>query len=279
MHVDFVSVLPEMFGPILTHGVVGRAATQQGFTWRAIPLRAFATGKHRITDLAPFGGGAGMVLKPEPVVNAIRWCTHHGPQVPAPAVDAVDTPAPAARVRSPGVHVVLLDAGGTRFAQPVAWRLAQEVRHLVLVCGRYEGVDERIKADVDELLCVGDAILTGGELPALMVADAVVRLLPGTLGNPESAFIESLQEGLLEYPQFTRPRVFEGQEVPPVLLSGNHDAVGKWRRQQMLLRTRAQRPHEFAQLALDRTDQKLLNQVDGIPDPPKPKRVRRPSAG
>jgi tRNA (guanine37-N1)-methyltransferase len=272
MHIDFVSVLPEMFAPVLAQGVVGRAATQQGFSWRAVPLRAFATGRHRAVDDSPYGGGAGMLLRPEPLVKAIRWCTGHGPDIPAPPLDAVDTPAPPDRVRAPGVHVVLMDAGGTRFTQGLARRFASQVHHLVLLCGRYEGVDERIKPHVDELVSVGDAILTGGELPAMMVADAVVRLLPGTLGNPESAFIESLEEGLLEYPQYTKPRTFEGVDVPDVLLSGNHDAMARWRRQRMLLRTRAERPEDLARIPLSKLDQRLLNDADGKPPPPRRKR-------
>ena len=272
MHVDFISVLPEMFAPLLSCGVVGRAANGGAFSWRVLPLRAFATGRHRITDLPPFGGGAGMVMKVEPLVRAIRWATHNGPRTPAPPVDAVDTPSPPHRLESPQTRVLLMDAGGEVFNQRVAQELATAVTHLVLVCGRYEGVDERVKAHTDGALCVGEAVFTGGELPALLVADAVVRLLPGALGNPQSTVEESHgEDGLLEYPQYTRPREFEGVVVPDVLMGGNHKQVATWRRQQQLVRTRSRSPQRFEALDLGADDQALLDVADGKP----PARARR----
>ena len=279
MHVDFLTLMPEMFGPVLNTGVIGRAAVAQRFSWRAVHIRSFATGRHRITDEAPFGGGAGMVMKAGPMVNAIRWATSNAADVPSPPLDAEGFPAPAERRRGPGVVVALLDPAGTPFTQSVASRFARTVEHLVLVCGRYEGVDERVKAQVDECLCVGDAVLTGGELPALMVADAVLRLLPGTLGNDQSVVEESHTDGVLEYPHYTRPREFEGVEVPPVLMGGNHALVARWRRMQSLVKTRAARPDVFARLALTPADQLLLDEADGKPPPPKRKRRKpRPTA-
>jgi tRNA (guanine37-N1)-methyltransferase len=278
MHVDFITLMPDMFGPVLNTGVIGRAAVAQRFSWRAIHLRSFATGRHRITDEPPFGGGAGMVMKAPPMVNAIRWATSHGAGAPAPPLDAEAFPAPPTRVRRPGVCVAMLDPAGTPFTQAVAARYAREVDHLVLVCGRYEGVDERVKSDVDECLCVGDAVLTGGELPALMVADAVLRLLPGTLGNAESVVEESHAQGVLEYPHYTRPREFEGVEVPPVLMGGNHALVARWRRKESLVKTRALRPDVFAGLVLSPADQLLLDEADGKPPPPKKKRRKKTPA-
>lgn len=276
MHVDFISLMPEMFGPVLNTGVIGRAAVAQRFSWRAVPLRSFATGRHRVTDEPPFGGGAGMVMKPEPMVRAIRWATANGPSVPTPPLDAEGFAAPGERVRAPGTWVALLDPAGTPFTQDVAARYARSVEHLVLVCGRYEGVDERVKRDVDECLCVGDAVLTGGELPALMVADAVLRLLPGTLGNEHSVVEESHAQGLLEYPQYTRPREFEGEAVPDVLMGGNHALVARWRRKMALVKTRAARPDVFARLVLTPADQLLLDEADGKPPPPKKQKRRTP---
>lgn len=275
MHIDFISLLPDVFEPVMRASVVGRAAGAGRFTWRAIPLRSFASGRHRVTDEPPFGGGAGMVLKVEPLVHAIRWATHHGPDVPAPPADAQEHPSPPDRLHDPGVKVVLLDAAGTRFNQATARSYAQ-LTHLVFVCGRYEGVDERVKAHVDEELSVGDFILTGGELPALVVADAVVRLLPGTLGNAESLLEESHGADLLECPSYTRPPVFEGVAVPDILLSGNHAKVAAWRRQQSLVKTRTRDPARFAAMQLTPQDQRLLDDADGKPPPPKRSRKRSP---
>jgi len=273
MHLDFLTVIPQLIAPVLDASVVGRAQAGGLFTWRAVNVRAFASGKHRITDEPPFGGGPGMVLKVEPMVRAIRWCSHAVPTDAAPPVDTGPHDAPADRAQDPLRRVILLDPGGAPFTQQVARRYAT-LRHLIFVCGRYEGVDERVRAHVDESLCVGDAILTGGELPALMAADAVLRLLPGVLGNPDSAVEESHETGLLEYPQYTRPREFEGVPVPDILMGGDHGKVARWRRQQSLVRTRLLRPELFAQLTLTDTDQRLLDDADGKPPPPKKKKRR-----
>ncbi len=181
-------------------------------------LRNWAPGKHRITDEPPYGGGAGMVLKVEPVFNALR------------------------ELRQPASRVILLSAQGAPFHQAAARRLAAE-QHLVLISGHYEGVDQRV-ADhlVDEEISIGDYVLTNGTLAALVVADAVVRLLPGVLGDAQSAEDESFSEGLLEYPHYTRPSEFEGWAVPPILLGGNHAAIEAWRREQARVRTRQRRP-------------------------------------
>lgn len=181
-------------------------------------LRDWAPGKHHVTDEPPYGGGAGMVMKVEPIALALD------------------------DLRRPGSRVILLSAQGAPFDQKTAQRLARE-KHLVMISGHYEGVDQRVADQlVDEEICIGDYILTNGTLAALVVADAVVRLLPGVLGDAQSAADESFSHGLLEYPHYTRPAEFRGWKVPDILLGGNHGAVEKWRREQARERTRARRP-------------------------------------
>lgn len=181
-------------------------------------LRDWAPGKHQVTDEPPYGGGAGMVMKVEPIFNALQ------------------------ELRRPESRVILLSAQGARFDQPAAQRLASE-KHLIMISGHYEGVDQRV-ADhlIDEELSIGDYVLTNGTLAALVVTDAVVRLLPGVLGDAQSAADESFSHGLLEYPHYTRPSEFHGWKVPDILLGGNHAAIEKWRREQSRERTRTRRP-------------------------------------
>ena len=218
MLVDVVTIFPEFFDSPLRAGLLGRAGERGLVRVRCHDLRAWAGDRHRSVDDAPFGGGAGMVMLPGPWFEAL---------------DALRAEGPA--------HVVLLAPDGTRFDQPAARRLAREPR-LVLCCGRYEGVDERVRTQVDEVLSIGDFVLAGGEAAALVVLDAVARLVPGVMGNAASATEESFAGGLLEYPQYTRPAVYRGLEVPAVLRSGDHGAVERWRRRQALERTRRLRP-------------------------------------
>lgn len=276
MHLDFLTVIPEFIPPVLQASVVGRAALDGVFSWRAVNVRAFASGKHRLTDEPPFGGGPGMVMKVEPMVRAIRWCAGTPGNIPAPAVETGPHDAPLERALSPKRKVVLLDAGGTVFNQAMAREWAQ-LDQLIFVCGRYEGVDERVRAHVDLSVSIGDMVLTGGELAALLMADALVRLIPGALGNAQSIVQESHEDGLLEYPQYTRPRSFEGVDVPEILLSGDHAKVARWRRQQSLVRTRTLRPTEFAGRTLEKPDQLLLDDADGKPPPPKKSKRKKPS--
>lgn len=220
-----LTLFPGFFeGPLRT-GILGRALETGLISAEILDLRPFGEGRHRITDDYPFGGGAGMVMKAGPVVAGIE----------------------AARDARPNSRVILLTPQGRLFRQPVARELADEVQRtpLVLVCGRYEGFDERIRAYCDDEISVGDVVLMGGEVAALLVVEAVARLLPGVLGASESPVEESLSEGLLEYPQYTRPRDFRGARVPDVLLNGNHAAVRAWRRRQSLLRTASRRPDLF----------------------------------
>src|SRR6266481_9791038 len=222
-------------GP-LSESLLGKAQEKGLLRARVIDIRDFAQGKHRVTDDVPYGGGAGMVMKPEPLVAAIE----------------------AARGQLAGAHVVLLSPQGARFDQSKAEDLARREK-LVLVCGRYEGVDERVLAYVDEELSLGDFVLQGGEVAALAVIEAAARLVPGVLGNRESATRESFAgEALLEGPQYTRPPEFRGAGVPDALLSGDHARIERWRRRQALLRTRERRPDLFEKLRLSPEDLRLL---------------------
>ena len=218
MLVDIVTIFPEFFASPLATGLLGKAGERGLVRVRLHDLRAWAADRHRSVDDAPFGGGAGMVMLPGPWFEAL---------------DALQAEGPA--------NVVLLAPDGRRFDHQAAARLAREPR-LVLCCGRYEGIDERVRTRVDEVLSIGDYVLAGGETAALVVLDAVARLVPGVMGNAASAADDSFAAGLLEYPQYTRPAVYRGLEVPAVLRSGDHDAIARWRRAQAVERTRRLRP-------------------------------------
>src|SRR6187402_2606622 len=216
LEIEILTLFPAMFEGPLAQSIPGRIQETGLASIRIHDLREWGIGRHRSVDDAPYGGGAGMILRPEPVA------------------DALDT------MRRPESVVILLDPVGEVFRQARAADLATR-SHLVFVCPRYEGVDERIRSLVDLELSIGDYVLTGGELPALVVIDAVIRLLPGAI-EEASTVEESFSDGLLEYPQYTRPAVFRGMDVPSVLTSGDHAAVDRWRRDQAVIRTRERRP-------------------------------------
>jgi tRNA (guanine37-N1)-methyltransferase len=221
MRIDVLTLFPEMFESPLGFSIVKRAQEQGLVDIQLTNIRDFATDNYRKVDDKPYGGGPGMVMMPGPVVD----CFEH-----------VETLAPERG------RVILLTPQGTRFDQAKARALAQEDR-LILLAGRYEGFDERIRTGLNaEQLSIGDYVLNGGELAAMVVVDAVVRLLPGALGDEDSAKDDSFSEGLLEYPHYTRPEDFRGMKVPEILLSGDHAKIAEWRRQQALDRTRARRP-------------------------------------
>ena len=223
MRIDIVTLFPGMLEAPLAESILGRARARGLVDIRVHDLREHATGRHRVTDEAPFGGGGGMILKPEPLAAAID------------ALRAAGSAAAPARV-------ILLGPAGRRFTQAVAGELVRQP-HLVLVCGRYEGVDERVSEQlVDEELSIGDYVLTGGEPAALVVADAVTRLLPGVLGDEDAPAHDSFARGLLEHPQYTRPEVFRGAAVPDVLRSGDHGRIARWRTLMSLWRTWQRRP-------------------------------------
>lgn len=220
LSVEVLTLFPRMIAAPLEESILGKARERGLLRVQVTDIREHAEGKHRVTDDVPYGGGAGMVMKPEPLVSAIE----------------------SAKAREPAAHVVLMSPQGRRFDQRKAQELAQRGK-LILVCGRYEGVDERVLPFVDEEISLGDFVMTGGEFAALAIIDAMARLCPGVLGNAESPLQESFAgEGLLEGPQYTRPPEFRGHKVPEILLSGDHAKIAAWRREQALHRTRDRRP-------------------------------------
>ena len=242
MRIDLLTLFPEFFRSPLSESMLQRAQNLGAVEFRVINLRDFTSDRHQVTDDRPFGGGPGMVMKIEPLVAAIG----------------------AVRVEDPATRVILLSPGGQVFNQERARELAQ-LSHLLFICGHYEGVDDRLGYYIDGMLSIGDYILTGGEIPALVVADAVTRLLPGVLGGDGATAEESFEEGLLEYPHYTRPRVFEGREVPPVLLEGDHGRIARWRRQEALRRTLAHRPDLLAKAVLSQEDREFLRSLAETP--------------
>ena len=224
---DIITIFPEFFRETFDYGINRRARASGLVEIRAHDLRRWTRDKHRQVDDRPFGGGDGMILKPEPIFEAVEELTN----------------SEAGRAHYPsGVRVVLLSPQGRPFTQGLADELA-ESEHVILICGRYEGVDERVStALVTDEVSIGDYILSGGEAAALVVVDAIVRLVPGALGSETSAVNESFSEGLLDYPHYTRPPEFRGMQVPEVLLSGHHEEIARWRAQQALEKTKRNRP-------------------------------------
>lgn len=242
MRVDVATLFPAMVERPLRESILGRAIAAGRLEVRARDIREHAAGRHRTADEYPYGGGAGMVLKPEPVFGAVEAAIAEG--------------RAAGLVAEP--RVILLSAQGRPFTQTIAEELSR-LEHLVLICGHYEGVDERVREHLaaDEI-SIGDYVLTGGELAALVIVDAVARLLPGVLGDPTSLDEESHTSGLLEYPHYTRPPRFRGWEVPEILLSGDHGRIARWRREQALARTLRQRPDMLARAPLTAEDRLFL---------------------
>ena len=236
MKFNILTLFPGLIFPFLDEGVLGRSIKKGILSVNVIDIRSFARGKHKVTDDRPFGGGSGMVMKPGPIYRALQ---------------SIEMEAKSASI--------LLSPQGVKFDQPMAWKLA-EYEQITLICGRYEGVDERIISDhVDMELSVGDYVLSGGELGALIVFDAVSRLVPGVLGCGNSNKEDTFEGGLLEHPQYTRPRIFNGKEVPEVLLSGDHEKIRRWRRQQSLIRTNLKRPDLLEKAVLSKEDREILS--------------------
>jgi len=245
MRFDVLTLFPGMFDRFAEQGVLGRAVQRGLLHIQVTNIRDYARGRHRVTDDRPYGGGSGMVMKPGPIVRAM---------------DAMERPGDSRRV-------VLLSPQGTLFNQDMAWEFAG-LDQLVLVCGRYEGVDERVlNGHVDMELSIGDYVLSGGEIAAMAVMDAVGRLIPEVLGCEDSNREDSFEGGLLEHPHYTRPRMFEGREVPEVLLSGDHEKIRKWRRARSLERTLKRRPDLLEKAALTEEDLEILEGLkSGSPD-------------
>lgn len=235
MKIDYLTLFPEMFDGVLNHSILKRAQEKGMLDVNTVNFRHFAENKHNQVDDYPFGGGQGMVLKPEPVFNAMDSIEH-----------AEDT------------RVILMCPQGRPFSQQIAQELS-ESEHLVFICGHYEGYDERIREHlVTDEISMGDYVLTGGELPAMVMTDAVVRLLPGVLGNQQSHEDDSFQDGLLEFPQYTRPRNYKDMGVPDVLLSGNHAHIETWRHEQKILRTFEKRPDLLESYTLTDKDKDII---------------------
>ena len=239
MRFDIVTIFPALIEQAVAAGIVGRAIDRGTLKVAVHDLRAFTTDRHRVVDDVPYGGGPGMVLKPEPIGRALEAIESDGAGKPL---------------------IVLTSPQGTRFAQAVAERLAAAPR-LLIVCGRYEGVDERIRTRIDEEISIGDYVLSGGELAALVIVDAVARLVPGVVGDEQSVAEDSFGRGLLDFPHYTRPAEWNGDKVPEVLLSGNHAAIRRWRKREALARTYARRPDLLAAASLDEEEQELLREL------------------
>lgn len=239
MRFDVFTLFPELFPPYLQASILGRAREAGLLDVQVHNIRDYATDKHQVTDDEPYGGGGGMVMKTEPIFAAVENVVGNPPAAP----------------------VILLSPQGRPFTQIVAQELGKQP-HLSLICGRYEGVDERVRQHLatDEI-SIGDYVLTGGELPALILIDAVARTLPGALGDPEGALTDSHATGLLEHPHYTRPQSFRGWEVPEILRSGDHARIERWRRQQSLLRTSQRRPDLLEKMDLSEKDWKLLDEA------------------
>jgi tRNA (guanine37-N1)-methyltransferase len=236
--IKILTIFPRIFDSFLAYGNPARATEAGLMKLEAVDLRDFTDDRHRTTDDYPYGGGTGMIMKPEPVVRGIRNL----------------------RELSPGRKVILMTPHGRLFNQSIAEELAQET-NIALVCGRYEGIDERIRHFVDDEISVGDYILSGGETAAMVLIDSVVRLIPGVIGKDSHIAGESFYVGLLEYPQYTRPQVFEGLTVPEVLLEGHHEKIRRWRKKQALARTLARRPDLMKRRVPDAEEEKLLEEI------------------
>lgn len=234
LSVSILSIFPGMFAPVLSIGMIGRAIERKCLAVEAIDLRDFSANKHRSVDDTPYGGGSGMVMMAEPIIAALK----------------------SIQGKYPETYRILLTPSGAPLNQEKVKQLAAYT-HITFVCGRYEGVDQRVSRYIDEEISIGDYVITGGELGALVIIDAVTRLQPGVLNNEHSTSEESFENGLLEYPQYTKPAMIDGMEVPATLLSGNHEQVKRWRRAQSLQRTQLKRPDLFSKLVLSDEDKKL----------------------
>lgn len=241
MRCDILSLFPEVFEPYVNSSIMGRAQKKGLLKLKLYNLRQFSTGKHLQVDDVPYGGGPGMVLKPEPIFRAITKISGGGK----------------------AKRVILTTPQGKPFNQQLARELARE-EGLLIICGRYEGVDERVAEElITDEVSVGDYVLSGGELPALIILDAVTRLIPGVLGDDESAAEDSFMQTLLDYPHYTRPAEYQGLAVPEVLLSGNHGQIRRWRRYQALKRTYLRRPELLEGLEVSAEDKELLEKIKG----------------
>lgn len=239
MDFTVLTLFPELLDSFFKHGMISRGIEKKLIGGASINIRDFSTDRHNTVDDRPYGGGSGMVMKPEPLQAAIL----------------------SAKKKAPGSKVVLMTPQGTRFSQKMAQELASKNEGLIFVCGRYEGIDERIYATlIDEEISIGDYVMTGGELASMVIIDSVARLIPGVLGCHESSQSDSFSDDRLEYAQYTRPEEYNGIKVPDILLSGNHEKVRLWRQKSSLLRTFLKRPDLFESAALNSEEKQILKQ-------------------
>lgn len=240
MKIDVLSLFPDMFSGVFGQSILKKAQEKSAVQFQVLDFREFSTNKHRNVDDYPYGGGAGMVLTPQPLFDAVETLTKETSEEP---------------------RIILLCPQGERFSQKKAEELAKE-KHLIFLCGHYEGYDERIREQlVTDEISIGDYVLTGGELGAMVVIDAVTRLLPGVLGKEESHLQDSFSTGLLEHPQYTRPADFRGMKVPDVLMSGNHKNIEEWRKKESLKRTYERRPDLLENIELSKEEEKWLLEI------------------
>ena len=237
MRITVLTLFPEMFTGVLENSIIKRAIAAGVVEIKLVNIRDYTTDKYGRVDSAPVGGGAGLIMKCQPIIDALK----------------ANTTADS--------KVFMLSPKGETYSQSYAHKIKDEIKDLVLLCGHYEGIDERVNEYVDGFISIGDYILTGGEIGAMTIIDSVVRLLDGAIAN-ESTEEESFEDGCLEYPQFTEPYEFNGKKIPDVLYSGNHDAIKKWRRKESLRITREKRPDLFEKLELSKQDKKLLKEID-----------------
>ena len=240
MHIDVLTLFPEMLEGMLTSSIMKRAAENDHFTYQLINFRDFSTNKHKKVDDYPYGGGAGMILTPQPIFDAVEYAKEN---------------------RTTKPRVILMCPQGESYNQKKAEEFAQE-EHLIIICGHYEGYDERIREYlVTDEISIGDYVITSGEIGAMVVIDSVVRLLPGVLGNKQSSQYDSFSTGLLEHPHYTRPANFRGMEVPQILLEGHHAKIERWRMKESLRRTLTRRPDLLESMQLTEEQEKLLEEI------------------
>ena len=245
MRIDILSIFPEMFSSVLSASMLGRAAAKGILEFHTHNIRDYSESKHKNTDDYPFGGGAGMVMMAQPIFDCIS---------------AIENEVGDGK----SIRRIVMTPRGRRLTPEIAMKLARE-ENILILAGHYEGIDERVMELIDDEISIGDYVLTGGELPAMVLIDCLSRFIPGVLGSSESTEDESFSgSGLLEYPQYTRPSVFRGREVPAVLLNGNHAEINKWRRQQALIKTKAMRPDLLETAELTKKDIEFLKGLDEI---------------
>lgn len=242
--ITILTLFPDMFSGFLTNSIVQRAIAKGLVEVKIVNIRGFTLDKYGRVDTPPVGGGAGLIMKCQPILDALKSC------------------------RNENSHVMLLSPRGNTFNQKRARELVNNEDDIIIICGHYEGIDERVNHHVDELVSIGDYILTGGEIPAMAISDSIIRLIDGAIAS-ESIVEESFEQDTLEYPQFTEPKDFEGDKIPDILYCGNHQAIDKWRRKQSLDLTRKYRPDLFAKLELSKQDKKLLEELDNNVTEPK----------